>query len=76
MAAIEMTCLLPNVLPWSFSILILNGVTYGTNHLIVHIKKRKTVSNKEVAYVKTIPRSLLLKCLIHFKTFYHDPLQL
>ena len=49
MASIEMTSLLQNFLPSSFVVLILNGVTYGTNHLNEHIMKRKTVSNKEMA---------------------------
>ena len=49
MASIEMTCLLPKSLPWSFAFLTLNGVTYGTNQLTVHIKERRTVSNKQVA---------------------------
>ena len=49
MAFIEMPSLLQNVSPLSFAVLTLNGVTYGTNHLNVHIRKRKTVRNKQVA---------------------------
>ena len=49
MAFIETTSLLHKVFSMVLAVLTLNGVTYGTNHINVHIKKRKTVSNKQVA---------------------------